>query len=321
MTATTEKHIEVLSGETLRQTTNTVIMVSPDHFGFNPQTAGDNTFQRPLNQSELDIKRHAMDEWRGVVSLLESKGIIVIQMPTEQGEKKPDAVFPNNWFTHHEGGKLVFYPMRAANRRLERQPLALQAMLQTYQIPITDVLDLSYFENKGQALEGTGSLVLDRVHKVAFAIESPRANKEPFTEFCRQMGYEGIMFHAWADDKPIYHTNVIMSIGSKFAIWTDGVVKDDSEKNKVLGRLQELGNNIIHVTPNQMAKFGANILELQGSHGPVIIASETAVRSYSKDQLDDFAKYGELVPFHMPTIETIGGGSARCILAEVFPNK
>jgi len=311
----------IKTGETLRQTTNTIVMVSPDHFGFNPQTAVDNAFQIEINSSEQEIKQQALREWTSIVALLEQNGIEVLQLPTAQGERKPDAVFPNNWFTHHEDGTLVLYPMRADNRSLERQPEALQAMLTAFGAPVRKVLDLSYFEKRNPrlALEGTGSLILDRVNKVAFAIGSPRADQEPFDEFCRLMGYEGIFFHAQdKDGKPIYHTNVMMSVGTEYAILVPEVITDDRELSIVTTKLAELGKEIISVTYDQMLNFGANVLELKGSDGPIIIASNTAIASYNPEQLAQFAHFGRLVGFDMKVLETIGGGSARCIMAEVF---
>lgn len=317
------KREEKLFSEGLRQTTNTVVMVSPDQFGFNPQTAGDNSFQVNLSGSERDLQKKAMEEWLGVVDLLRSKGVNVIQLPTQPGENKPDAVFPNNWFTHHQGGTLVLYPMRAHNRSLERQPDVLKGRLRANHIPVLHTLDLTGFEKRGLALEGTGSLVLDRVNHQAFAVESPRADREPFEYFCQHTASEPHMFHAFGPDgKPIYHTNVIMSIGTSFVAFVhDSVPKADDAQLGMLCQLQELGKQIIPISMDQMTKYGANVLELEGAHGPIIIASETAVKSYDKDQLDAFGKHGELVAFHMPVIETIGGGSARCILAEVFPGK
>ena len=209
--------------------------------------------------------------------------------------------------------------MKAPNRRLERQPELLKDTLLSHGVPVTKTLDLTDFENRDMALEGTGSLILDRVHEVAFAIESPRADREPFMKFCKEMGYYPLFFHAVdKQGKPIYHTNVMLSIGEKFA----AVCEDAIPKNEVIfvkKSLRDLEKNIIPVTMDQMVKYGANILELKGSKGPIIIASETAVNSYTREQLYAFERYGELISFHIPVIETIGGGSARCILAEAFP--
>jgi hypothetical protein len=188
---------------------------------------------------------------------------------------------------------------------------------------VNRVIDLTHYEEHGKALEGTGSMVFDRVNKVAFAVESPRADRDVFMDFCRQIGYEPAMFHAFDEQgKPIYHTNVVLSIGTDFALVAPQMIpKEDDMRLDVLTKLRALRSHIIPVSPQQVADFGANILELRGSKGPIIILSQRALEVYSEDQIKALKLHGNLVPFDMPTIETIGGGSARCILAEVFKSK
>lgn len=306
--------------ELLSQITDTVVMISPDHFGFNPQTADSNAFQRTIKASPEEIKRQALAEFQQTVGLLEANGVRVLVLPSNPNVFTPDAVFPNNWFSHHDDGTLVLYPMLAQNRRQEKQPVLLRQKLKEAKIPVKRVVDLSDYENWDQALEGTGALVLDRMQKVAFAVESPRATRAPFAHFCRELDYKGIFFHARDQDgQPIYHTNVIMSIGNDFAVLCPDSITDRTERTIVEEKLQALKKEIIPVTLEQMKQYGANILQLGTDSGePIIILSRTALNSYTEDQKTRLSKHGRLVPFDIPVIETIGGGSARCILAEVF---
>lgn len=309
--------------EQLTQTTDTVVMISPDKFGFNPQTAETNVFQHEPTQSEQELQLHASSEFTAMVDQLRGEGIRVAVLPSVTNAVTPDAVFPNNWFSHHEDNTLVIYPMLAPNRRAERQVDALKGALKQVDIIDTTLLDLSGLENDGHILEGTGSLVLDRANKVAFAMESPRTTKEAFDEWTKSMDYQGILFHAY-DEKsfPVYHTNVVMSIGEQFAVACVDAITDPEEKRDFTATLTQLGKQIIPITQEQMNHFCGNILQVRSETGESkIVMSDTAFNAFSQEQQHQLTQFGKIVAVHIPTIETVGGGSARCMLAEVFPPK
>lgn len=302
------------------QLTNTVVMVSPLHFGFNPQTAATNPFQHKLSDSENHIQQKALKEFRNMVNALKNNGINVLILPSRKNIITPDSIFPNNWFSYHQNGKLIIYPMLAPNRRAERQMSKLKQLLNSAGISVPEVIDLSSDEKNRHFLEGTGSLVLDREHKVTFAMESPRTTKAEFDKWCSMMGYEGIFFRAYdAKSFPIYHTNVTMNIGREFAVVCLESIKNDAERELVENKLKEIGKEIISITVDQMYKFCGNVLQLLTESGESkIVMSETAFNGFTTNQKGILGKYGEIVAVEVPTIEVVGGGSARCMLAEVF---
>lgn len=299
---------------------NTVVMVSPDQFGFNPQTAMTNAFQHHMNISESRLKNQAMEEFKKMVTTLEKEKIKVLVLGSRVNTVTPDAVFPNNWFSHHVDGTLVIYPMMASNRRLERQSHNLKNLLNDAGINHIKILDLSSDEIDNKILEGTGSLVLDRDRLVAFAMESERTNKQEFEKWCRIMGFEGVFFHAYGpDSKPVYHTNVVMGLGGKFAVVCFDAIALESERYLVEKKLRNLKREIIPINLAQMSKFCANILELRSTDKKSkIIMSESAYKGFTSSQRITLGKYGSLIKVAIPTIETVGGGSARCMIAEIF---
>ncbi len=308
------------------QLTNTVFMISPDSFGFNDQTASTNAFQNRLSpDSGENIQDMALAEFTTVVNLLRRHNIAVAVCPSRKDVNAPDAVFPNNWISFHSelvGINTVLYPMLAPNRRAERQ---LDAVIQSLGIAInpSNVLDLTHHETSGHFLEGTGSLVFDRQEKVVFAHESPRTSYQVLADFCDKTGYRPVKFHALDQGgQPIYHTNVVMSIGEGFSVVCLEAIQDSREKSAVAGILGELGLETVNITLDQLHSFCGNILEVQSSLGRTkIIMSITAFDAFTQEQKDQLMSYGELIPVRIPTIETIGGGSARCMLTEVFPRK
>ncbi len=304
------------------QLTNTVVMVSPDQFGYNPETAETNVFQNKPQQAATALRDAALAEFNGMVAALRARGVNVLVLPSRADAVTPDAVFPNNWFSHHAGGRLALYPMLTPNRRAERQPQALASLLAAASIPAGEVLDLSAQEAGGQILEGTGSLVLDRAHKVAFAMASPRTTRAAFDAWCTEMGYEGVFFHAYDKDSlPIYHTNVMLSIGEGFAVCCMEAVKDEAERSLLESKLTAYGRQLIAVTLAQVYAFTANILHVKNMAGErLIVMSQTAYEAFTDAQKQQLAKYGELLPVKIDLIEQTGGGSARCMLAEVFPS-
>lgn len=306
--------------EQLRQTTDTVVMITPDHFGFNPETAASNDFQVALDKSPEEIQKSALYEFQKMVETLAENNIRVITLPSRKDVITPDEVFPNNWFSHHgEESLLVIYPMLAPNRRLERQPRQLQGLLDSVGIR-TAIVDFSHKEKSGQILEGTGSMVLDRENKIAFAIGSPRTSREAFEHWCRVMDYKGVFFYASnKEDKPIYHTNVIMGIGEKFTVVCFESIKDDKEREEVRRELEESGRKIIPITLDQVTAYCGNVLELKSKKGePKIVMSKTSWNAFTPDQKETLQNFGDIVAVEIPTIETVGGGSARCMLAEIF---
>lgn len=302
----------------MTQLANTLVMVSPDHFGFNQETAESNIFQHKVSQSEKETQQKAMQEFKQAVETLESAGLKILTLNSPE-ELTPDAIFPNNWFSHHADGRLVIYPMLAKNRRAERQAENLKNLLIKNGLT-PKIINLTEDENQGHILEGTGSLVLDRENKVAFAMESPRTVKTEFEKWCTIMGYKGVLFHSYDKDGfPIYHTNVTMSVGREYTVICLQSIKNIPERETVSAMLYDLNKEIIELSIEQVYQYCGNTLQVVDAKGnPKIIMSETAKYGFSSNQLKSLEKYGEIVTLDIPTIETVGGGSARCMLAEVF---
>jgi hypothetical protein len=311
------------------QLTDAVVMVTPDQFRWEKETADTNKYMRtpgelaePISPEDVAVK--ARPEFVGMVDALETVGVsvLVLRSPWRAVTDTPAAVFPNNWFSHHQGGQIVVYPMRARVRRNERQLPQLQKALQEFDILVGEIIDLSSYENEGLALEGTGSLVLDRTQRVAFALESQRTDERLFRKWCDLMGYRPTWFHAYDKDQknyPIYHTNVVMAIGEGFAVICPETITDAYERATVLGQLADLGKEIITITLKQLRAYCANILQLRTEQGGrVIVLSQAALDEFGDDQKRQLERHGDLVAVKIPVIEGIGGGSARCMLAEVF---
>ena len=306
-----------------QQLTSTVVMIRPDYFGFNTQTAETNVFQVNVNGlSEKQIRDAALQEFENMVEILTQNEIEVITLSSRTDIPTPDAVFPNNWFSHHDNDLIILYPMLTANRRAERQTDALLQILEENGSQQQKVIDLSLDEIEGNILEGTGSMVLDRQHKVSFAMESPRTSKSEFEKWCQLMGYEGIFFHAYDEkDLPIYHTNVIMSVGEEFVVACTDSIKKQEEKKILEKKFKDLGKKIIPITLQQVSQMCGNILQLRTKNGKKkIIMSENARNGFTPEQRQLLESFGEVVSVDISTIEKIGGGSARCMMAEVFKN-
>lgn len=306
-----------------KQSTATVVMVRPDHFGFNAQTAETNPFQHipeVLHKNNQEIRNAVLFEFEQMVKILKKHGIEVLVLPSRKDIVTPDAVFPNNWFSHHEENKLILYPMLTPNRRLERQADDLLSLFRSNGIANPEIVDLTKDEERGLTLESTGSIVLDRVHKVAFAMASPRTSKKEFEKWCDIMRYKGIFVHSTNHhDKETYHTNLHMSIGSEFAVVCFDVIEDKREKNKVRKELIKLQKEIIEISLEQVHSFCGNILEVQSNTGgKIVVMSETAQKEFTKEQLRIFKKTCKIVPIAVPVIEKIGGGGVRCMMAEIF---
>ena len=293
-------------------------MVYPKNFRSNELTLGDNTFQKNnSNLSNNEIKDKALVEFELLQNKIESQGVKVTIFKDNRDVDTPDAVFPNNWISFHENNKAITYPMFAKNRRLERTDLAIEC-LNNHGKNISIGYDYSNFENNGMFLEGTGSLVLDRLNKIAYCSLSKRSSEELVNRFCIDMGYNPILFKSYHLDKPIYHTNVVLSICNKFSIVCLESIIDQDERYAVTDSLKSSGLEIIDISISQMSSFGANCIQLNGSNGPILVMSTSAYNSFKDNQLERIQKKTEIIHSSLENIENNSGGSARCMIAEVF---
>ncbi|MEY3850759.1 MAG: hypothetical protein RJA38_1200 [Bacteroidota bacterium] len=296
----------------------TVLMVRPAAFGFNSETAESNSFQRELKLSNEEILEQALIEFDGAVDLMRNHGIDVYVVEDSLIPTKPDAIFPNNWISFHENKTLVLYPMEALNRRCERR---LEVVLQLQQkFNYTNVIDLSHFELQGKFLEGTGSIVFDHESKVAFAVLSSRTNEDVLKELCQRIGYKPFVFRAFdSNGHPVYHTNVVMCMGDDFVVICLKAIADEESRADLLKEFAQLGKKVLEISLEQMNRFAGNMLLLKDRHGRnKLVLSETAFQSLAEAQASFLKSRAELIRFQIPTVEFIGGGSARCMLAEVF---
>ena len=297
----------------IRQSCDSVLMVRPAHFGSNPETGASNVFQASSRQA--DPGGAAVKEFDGVVSALRGAGVTVLALDGRDRPALPDEVFPNNWFSTHEDGTLVLYPMESPLRRQERRP-ELKSLLTRQGFTVNAVEDLTAFEAEGTFLEGTGSLVLDHSHRYAYACRSTRTNAQLTARWADRMGYEPCLFDARYAGRPIYHTNVMLSLGSGFAVLAAETV-EASQRPALLDRIRASGRELILISAQQMASFAANILELEVDGRPWIALSQRAADAFDPAQRAVLERHGRLLPMSIPTIEAFGGGSLRCMLAEI----
>ncbi len=297
------------------QTTNHILMIRPVDFKFNEQTAGNNKFQQANSAS--DVQQKALQEFDGFVALLRANGVDVTVVDDTLQPETPDSIFPNNWVSFHHNGEVILYPMFSVNRRAERRTDIIESLGKTF--GVTKITDLSTYESSERFLEGTGSLVLDRDNKIAYACLSLRTNKEVLEDFCEKTGYQAIVFNAVdSAGYPIYHTNVMMCVGDQFAVVCFDSIPDPTEQALVRGSLSQSGKEIVSITFDQMNHFAGNMLQVRNKEGEsLLVMSEQAYRSLEPNQISALEKYCRLVYAPLYTIETNGGGSARCMLAEV----
>ncbi|WP_022823392.1 citrulline utilization hydrolase CtlX [Hymenobacter norwichensis] len=301
------------------QATNTVFVVRPVRFGFNVETAESNHFQHHLpGLDAAAVQAQAFKEFDRLAATLRARGVRVLIFEDTPEPAKPDAVFPNNWLTLHPDGRVLLYPMCALNRRPERRPDILAALGQ--QFTIKEVLDYSAHEQGNRFLEGTGSILFDHEHRVAYAALSPRTDAALFQEVAAQLSYRPVAFRAYdAQGQEIYHTNVMLCIGSGFAVVCLESITDAAERAAVVASFTVTGHEIVAISLAQVACFAGNLLALRTSDEKVVLAmSQSAFDALVEPQRQTLEKYAELLPLPIPTIETIGGGSVRCMLAEVF---
>jgi hypothetical protein len=297
------------------QTSRTVLMVRPAGFGFNAEAARSNVFSHA--PADPDFARMALAEFEAFAQRLADAGVQVLILEDSAEPEKPDAVFPNNWFSTHADGSLVTYPMSTAPRRLERRVDDLRSLVEVQGFRVERIVDLSFHERHGHFLEGTGSLVLDRPRRRAFASRSSRTDPAVIADFDDRLDYSTMVFEAHdRSGRSIYHTNVLLSLGSSFAVLcTEAVAADYREI--LAAEIESGGRTLIEVDHDQMRQFACNLIELSGASGPVIALSAAARRSYRPEQLRVLERFGELVQADIPTIEAVGGGSVRCMIAEV----
>ncbi|MBV4473524.1 arginine deiminase-related protein [Pseudomonas sp. B2M1-30] len=299
------------------QTTNTVLMIRPTRFSFNQDTAANNSFQRPACVSE-DVQLKALQEFDGYVADLRRHGVEVLVHNDREAPHTPDSIFPNNWWSSHPDGTLVLYPMQGHNRRLERDKGVLDWLREQYRVEET--LDLSGFEHHEVFLEGTGSMVLDREQRICYAGFSTRTHAQALDQLVNHFGYELCAFNAVdRQGVAIYHTNVMMSVGTRLAIACLDSVPHIQERESLRLRLEDSGKQLIALDWAQLESFAGNMLEVHGAAGePLLVMSRTAWQSLDAGQRRLIETHATPLPVNIDTIERIGGGSARCMLAEVF---
>jgi hypothetical protein len=298
------------------QTTSHLLMIRPVHFTFNEQTAVNNAFQ--VAAADNDTPQKALKEFNDFVQVLTNNGIDVTVINDTLQPHTPDSIFPNNWISFHQDGTILLYPMYAANRRQERKPHVIEKIKEKFSI--TKTIDLTNYENNNLFLEGTGSMVLDRENKIAYACLSQRTDADVLKDFCNQMNFTPVFFYAVdANNAPIYHTNVMMCIADKYAVICLDAIADEQERNKVIKTLENTNKQIVAITHQQMNQFAGNMLQVNNQEGMhFLVMSSQAYHSLTQEQVQLLENFNPILHSSLTTIETNGGGSARCMLAEVF---
>ena len=304
-----------------KQITNTVLMVRPVRFRMNEQTVVNNYFQEEMDLKNDEINRQAQQEFDVLVEKLRTVGVKVIVVDDIYEQNTPDSVFPNNWITFHQNGDVAIYPMFAENRRRERREDILDKV-EAEGFDIENVYDYTDAEKENIFLEGTGAMVLDRVNRKAYCALSPRADEELFIEFCEDFEYTPVIFKAYQqvnnEQLPIYHTNVMMALGVDFAVVCLDTITDKSERKNLLHHLKEDKKEVINITPKQMEQYAGNMLQVQGKNSTYLVMSDAAYNALTPQQIQTIEKHTQILHSNLETIETCGGGSARCMMAEVF---
>jgi hypothetical protein len=298
------------------QSTNSVLMIRPCRFYPNPETAADNAFQRSVDCDSDALTQMAREEFDAAVKTLRVAGINVHLFEDTIEPEKPDAVFPNNWISTHHDGRIVLFPMYSALRRRERRRDITDELRKHYHI--TEVIDYSAFEDEGFCLEGTGSLVLDHLNKFAYVSLSNRSNPKVIQRFADDFSYEPVTFTSIdSNGQPIYHTNVMMCIGTAFAMIGLEMIPNKTERELVRARLEKTGKEIVELSTDQIANFAGNAIELHDKDGEKLLVHSTrADEALTEHQRKRLSRHARLIPLGLPTIE-LGGGSARCMIATI----
>lgn len=302
------------------QTASTVLMIEPVNFAYNSQTAENNFFQ--IQQKDADIQQKALKEFNDFAEKLRSKGVKVITVKDTADPHSPDSIFPNNWVSFHKDGRAVLYPMFALNRRVERREDILETIKEEG-FTISEVKDYSPFEDEEKYLEGTGSMIFDHDYKIAYGSVSLRLDEELFRKFCADFDFTPVVFHSYqnVNDQrlPIYHTNVMMCVAKEFVVICLDCIDDEMEREKVQEVIKSTDKEVIEISEDQLQNFAGNMLQVQNEEGTLfLVMSETAYRSLTPTQIGKIENYCEIIYADLQTIETNGGGSARCMLAEIF---
>lgn len=306
----------------MRQTTNTVMMVRPASFRMNEQTAVNNHYQKSQDGVSADrIQELALKEFDGFVEVLRSEGVHVTVVQDRKEANTPDALFPNNWVSFHEDGTVITYPMFAENRRVERRDDVVEMLSEAFEVSAR--INYGTFEEMNKFLEGTGSLILDRENKIAYCALSERADAGLVEVFCMERGYRSVVFTSNqtvnTERKAIYHTNVMMCVGKKIAVICLESIDNEDERKLVRQSLEDTGKMIVEISEQQVESFAGNMLELEGTNGQALfVMSQSAKDILSNEQKNTIESHAKIVSSSLETIETNGGGSARCMIAEIF---
>jgi hypothetical protein len=300
----------------IQQSANAVVMIRPFRFYPNPETASDNAFQREAAEADTaTISRTAQTEFDQAVELLRAAGVTVHVFEDTSSPEKPDAVFPNNWFSTHPDGRVALYPMYSPARRNERRRDVIDELGKFYRI--SALVDYSSYEQRGLYLEGTGSLVLDYVNRIAYVSLSKRSNRALVERFCQDFNFKPVLFESVGDDgRPIYHTNVVMCVGSEFALVGLDMIPDPGQREAVRRHLEASGKRVIELDRDQIANFAGNALELRNDSEKLLVLSSRAAAALTAEQRNEIERHARFLPLALPTIE-LAGGSARCMLAAI----
>lgn len=306
----------------MKQITNDIMMIKPRSFRYNEQTALNNYYQNILNDLSADeIQQNALNEFNNLSSKLIKAGVNVVVIDDDNLLDTPDSIFPNNWISFHTNKLVCIYPMYAENRRDERREDIIDKLIDEYGFIIDLVKDFTEFEDHNKFLEGTGSMVLDRQNKICYAAISVRTDEKAVMHFCNEFGYKAVCFIANQDFNgmrvPIYHTNVMMCIGNSFSVVCLDTIDSETERQDVIMNLKETGKEIIEISEAQKNRFAGNMLQLMGDKAYIVMSS-SAYTSLTLDQICRIEKHGPILHSKLDVIEACGGGSARCMIAEIF---
>ena len=314
-------HFTFNKKEFMRQSTNSILMIRPNNFGFNEETANDNHYQNK-EFFESNSNENAQKEFDNMVKNLKQNGISVHVFQDDDVNYTPDSIFPNNWISFHENGDIGLYPMYAKNRRLERRPEVLE-FLEERGFGIENIVDYSGAESENKFLEGTGSMILDRENRIAYCSISNRSNEDLFIDFCEDFEFTPVLFNSYqsvGDERlPIYHTNVMMCVTMSYVVICLDAIDDKKQRENVSEFIKKSEKELINISENQVEKFAGNMLELLNDKGEsVLVMSKSAENSLSENQKNTITNYSKIISSDINTIELCGGGSARCMMAEIF---
>jgi hypothetical protein len=304
------------------QTTDTILMIEPVAFGFNAETAVNNYFQTNDQVPASDIQQLALSEFNNMVDILQKNGLNVIVVKDTLEPHTPDSIYPNNWISFQKDNRVAMYPMFAKSRRAERRIDVVERVI-GQGFNISQMVDYSVYENENRFLEGTGSMIFDRTHRLVYAAISDRTDAELLAWFCNDFAYQAVPFRAnqTVGDKrlPIYHTNVMLSVADSYVVVCLDSIDNVDERENLIEKIESTDKDIIEISENQLYSFAGNVLQVQNTaNEKLLLFSQSAFDSLNKSQIEKLSSYNKLIPIPVPTIEKYGGGSVRCMIAEVF---